>query len=185
MYFRVKRDSILVLRRYLESMHQASMKYKLGKIERVPLDTLSFAYYNKYIRMNLLLKHASATETNHDAWNYVGWQNSFVDFDKFSHDSKDDVASLKGLVTYLFETILGRDAKEDEQQFFKSHIIESRDGKEGIRKDELSGIDVSESGWDSEMICYPFVFKYNGVKFMLYNGNGYGRTGFGYAVWRD
>ena len=45
-----------------------------------------------------------------------------------------------------------------------------------------AGIDVSESGWDSEMIEYPFVFDHKGQRFMLYNGNGYGRTGFGLAV---
>ena len=130
MNYRVKKDSMYALRVNLESMHQASMKYKLGKIDRVPLDTLSFAYYNKYIRIYVLLKHARDTQTNHESWNYAGWQDSFVDFDKFNHDSRDDVASLRGLVTYLFEAILGRDAKEDEQNFFKNHMIEQRDGKE-------------------------------------------------------
>ena len=45
-----------------------------------------------------------------------------------------------------------------------------------------AGIDVSPSGWDSEMIEYPFVFDHKGQRFMLYNGNGYGKTGFGMAV---
>jgi hypothetical protein len=45
-----------------------------------------------------------------------------------------------------------------------------------------AGIDVSTSGWDSEMIEYPFVFDHKGRRFMLYNGNGYGETGFGMAV---
>jgi hypothetical protein len=45
-----------------------------------------------------------------------------------------------------------------------------------------AGIDVSESGWDSEMIEYPFVFDHKGERYMLYNGNGYGKTGFGIAV---
>lgn len=44
-----------------------------------------------------------------------------------------------------------------------------------------NGIDVSSTGWDSEMIEYPFVFDHKGRRFMLYNGNGYGRTGFGLA----
>jgi hypothetical protein len=44
-----------------------------------------------------------------------------------------------------------------------------------------SGIDVSPSGWDSEMIEYPYVFSYQEDLYMLYNGNGYGRTGFGLA----
>lgn len=47
---------------------------------------------------------------------------------------------------------------------------------------ERSGIDVSDSGWDSEMIEYPFVFDHKGHRYMLYNGNGHGRTGFGLAV---
>jgi len=45
-----------------------------------------------------------------------------------------------------------------------------------------SGIDVSENGWDSEMICYPFVFDHKGERYMLYNGNDYGKKGFGLAI---
>jgi len=44
-----------------------------------------------------------------------------------------------------------------------------------------SGIDVSTSGWDSQMIEYPYVFKHQGTKYMLYNGNHFGKTGFGLA----
>lgn len=44
------------------------------------------------------------------------------------------------------------------------------------------GIDVSPIGWDSEMIEYPFVFDHKGARYMLYNGNGYGITGFGLAI---
>ncbi len=57
----------------------------------------------------------------------------------------------------------------------------SFDGLEWDRK-ENSGIDVSESGWDSEMICYPFVFNHQDKYYMLYNGNDYGKVGFGLAV---
>jgi hypothetical protein len=58
----------------------------------------------------------------------------------------------------------------------------SLDGRHWERNDSLSGIDVSPSGWDSEMICYPSVFEHKGRLYMLYNGNGYGKTGFGLAV---
>jgi hypothetical protein len=34
----------------------------------------------------------------------------------------------------------------------------------------------------SEMIKYPFVFDHDGERSMLYNGNGYGKTGVGLAV---
>jgi predicted GH43/DUF377 family glycosyl hydrolase len=65
---------------------------------------------------------------------------------------------------------------------YRIGYAESRDGISWMRKDEDVGIDVSASGWDSEMICYPAVFDHGGQRYMLYNGNGYGKTGFGLAV---
>jgi predicted GH43/DUF377 family glycosyl hydrolase len=59
---------------------------------------------------------------------------------------------------------------------------ESADGLRWDRKDQWSGIRKSESGWDSEMICYPNVVNVDGRTLMFYNGNGRGVTGFGYAV---
>lgn len=50
------------------------------------------------------------------------------------------------------------------------------------REDSLAGIDVSEAGkWDSDMQCYPHVFVSDCTVFMLYNGNDFGRLGFGLA----
>lgn len=57
----------------------------------------------------------------------------------------------------------------------------SADGFNWSRQDDKAGINVSEAGWDSEMICYPNIFEYKGTKYMLYNGNNYGKTGFGMA----
>jgi len=65
---------------------------------------------------------------------------------------------------------------------YRIGYAESKDGIEWERKDEEVGIDVSESGWDSEMIEYPYVFDHDGNRYMLYNGNGYGSTGIGLAV---
>ena len=42
--------------------------------------------------------------------------------------------------------------------------------------------EASPTGWDSEMVTYPCVFDLGGARYMLYNGNGYGRTGFGIAL---
>jgi len=64
---------------------------------------------------------------------------------------------------------------------YRIGYAESSDGKTWIRKDDEAGIDVSEIGWDSDMLCYPFVFQYQKDYYMLYNGNGYGKTGFGLA----
>jgi hypothetical protein len=58
----------------------------------------------------------------------------------------------------------------------------SKDGRKWERSLEAVDIDVSAEGWDSEMIEYPFVFDHKGQRYMLYNGNGFGKTGFGLAV---
>jgi hypothetical protein len=69
-----------------------------------------------------------------------------------------------------------------EIQTYRIGYAESQDGCIWERKDGACGIDVSKEGWDSEMIEYPFIFDYEGNRYMLYNGNGYGRTGFGLAI---
>jgi hypothetical protein len=65
---------------------------------------------------------------------------------------------------------------------YRMGYAESVDGINFVRRDDLAGIDVSPSGWDSEMVCYGFVFEYDGRKYMAYNGNTYGQDGFGLAV---
>lgn len=65
---------------------------------------------------------------------------------------------------------------------YRIGYAESADALSWVRKDEATGIDVSSAGWDNEMVCYPYVFDHKGKRYMLYNGNGYGRTGFGLAV---
>lgn len=65
---------------------------------------------------------------------------------------------------------------------YRIGYAESHDGQRWTRMDERAGIDVAESGWDCESVEYPHVFDHGGRRYMLYNGNGYGRTGFGLAV---
>lgn len=50
-----------------------------------------------------------------------------------------------------------------------------------VRDDSRAGIDISEEGWDSEMVCFPHVFALDGETYMLYLGNQMGRHGFGLA----
>lgn len=65
---------------------------------------------------------------------------------------------------------------------YRMGYAESGDGYTFERQSDSLTIQVSDSGWDSEMVCYPNVFVHRGQKMMLYCGNGYGRTGFGLAV---
>jgi hypothetical protein len=69
-------------------------------------------------------------------------------------------------------------------EYYKIGYAESDDGIVWRRYDTDAGLDKSPSGWDSDMVEYPFVFDEGGTRYMLYNGNGYGKTGVGYAVWQ-
>jgi hypothetical protein len=61
----------------------------------------------------------------------------------------------------------------------------SDDMKNWTRDDDNAGISISRDGWDSDMMCYPHVFHCGDKIYMLYNGNQFGRFGFGLAVLED
>lgn len=65
---------------------------------------------------------------------------------------------------------------------YRIGYAESFDGKKWERMDAQVELAPSQDSWDSEMVEYPFVFQHDGQHFMLYNGNDYGRSGFGLAV---
>ncbi|MEQ8176275.1 MAG: hypothetical protein ABRQ26_14550, partial [Syntrophomonadaceae bacterium] len=65
---------------------------------------------------------------------------------------------------------------------YRIGYAQSRDGRSWTRLDELVGIEKSACGWDSEMVCYPCVIDVRGQRYMFYNGNQHGASGFGLAV---
>jgi hypothetical protein len=67
---------------------------------------------------------------------------------------------------------------------YRLGYAESGDGLDWTRRDDTAGLEPAATGWDSEMIAYPFVFARGDTLHLLYNGNGYGASGFGHAVGR-
>ena len=65
---------------------------------------------------------------------------------------------------------------------YRIGYAESPDGRAWERRDDLAGIDVSDAGWDSEMVCLSCVLPTPYGTYLFYNGNNYGETGFGVAV---
>jgi hypothetical protein len=61
----------------------------------------------------------------------------------------------------------------------------SEDLETWTRDDNQAGIGLSPEGWDSEMMCYPHIFSIDDKPYLLYNGNAFGRDGFGIAVCED
>ena len=67
---------------------------------------------------------------------------------------------------------------------YRIGYAESDDGLCWTRLDGLAGIAPSVTGWDADAQAYAWVFSHGGSRYMLYNGNGFGRTGFGIAMER-
>lgn len=65
---------------------------------------------------------------------------------------------------------------------YRIGYAESADGDAWTRHDDLAGIEPSPGSWDGTTIEYACVFDAAGDRYMLYNGDDYGRTGFGLAV---
>lgn len=71
--------------------------------------------------------------------------------------------------------------KGTEKITYRLAYAESEDGKAWVRNDKKLNLDLSEEGWDSEMMAYPAFVRYKHRAYLFYNGNNYGYEGFGYA----
>lgn len=69
----------------------------------------------------------------------------------------------------------------DGQDSYRIGYAESQDAVQWKRKDARAGITYSESGWDSTMQTYPNVLELEDRMYLFYNGNGFGKTGIGFA----
>jgi len=92
----------------VKQMKQAVMAYKLGRKE-VPLDSLSFAYYHKSVREDLLINQSGNSDDR-------GWPSTFIDdVNLFGED----------FIQYLFLSIVSRRPDEQELAALKD-VIQAR-----------------------------------------------------------
>jgi predicted GH43/DUF377 family glycosyl hydrolase len=75
----------------------------------------------------------------------------------------------------------GLDFRQAKGRGYRMGYASSDDLFTWVRDDDRVGFDVSEEGWDSEMIAYPYVARIRDKYVMFYCGNHFGRDGFGYA----
>lgn len=72
--------------------------------------------------------------------------------------------------------------REKEGQHYVLDYAESLDGKIWERKTDKFKLIGESDGWDAGMTAYGTVVKGKEQYYMLYNGNDFGKTGFGYAI---
>lgn len=106
-----------------------------------------------------------------------------IDYDGFTDGiARPYVYRENGLYKMLYSYRSAIGYRTDPQQSYRLGYAESTDGRNWMRKDIEVGIARSETGWDSEMIEYSYVCKHQGRQYLFYNGNGFGKSGFGYAI---
>jgi predicted GH43/DUF377 family glycosyl hydrolase len=66
------------------------------------------------------------------------------------------------------------------QSAYRLGFATSQDGRRWRRRD--AELDLPTAGWDSDMSAYPAVVTVESRTWMFYNGNEYGREGFGLAL---
>ena len=80
---------------------------------------------------------------------------------------------------FCFRSMIG--FRDGSGQAYRLGYAYSDDLSTWTRADDEAGITLSKRGWDSEMMCYPNIFECQGSIYLLYNGNNFGRSGFGIA----
>ena len=74
------------------------------------------------------------------------------------------------------------DFRSNRERAYRIGHAHSDDLVDWTRDDDRMCIEIGDDDWDSDMQCYPHVFACDGKIYMLYNGNAFGRRGFGLAV---
>lgn len=95
-----------------------------------------------------------------------------------------DVIFLNGKYHMFFCYRKSKDYRKNKKNTYRIGYAYSYDLINWFRDDEYCGFDVSEFGFDNEMVAYPHVFKLRNKIYMMYLGNEVGRNGFGLALLR-
>jgi hypothetical protein len=92
------------------------------------------------------------------------------------------VISLNGAYHMYFCYRQVHDFRHNRDNGYRIGYARSTNLTDWVRNDGAAGLDISAEGWDSQMQCYPHTFECDGKVYLLYNGNEFGRYGFGMAV---
>jgi hypothetical protein len=74
------------------------------------------------------------------------------------------------------------DFRKNSNRAYRIGHAHSHDLQNWHRDDSIMSIAPTKDAWDSDMLCYPHVFQCENKIYMLYNGNEFGKYGFGLAV---
>lgn len=116
----------------------------------------------------------------------LNWQrdSQFIIADKLGEDECQALPTVLQVgkryhMYFCYRAMIG--FRSDKNKSYRLGYAYSDDLLHWTRNDAKAGLNLSGSGWDSEMMCYPNIFKCKKDIYLLYNGNYFGREGFGIA----
>jgi hypothetical protein len=143
-------------------------------IEQHPLETAPARVYK--------LRHATSSEG-------LSWR---IDNERLIDDAlgEDECQALPTVIKrddgyHMYFCYRGPGGfRDDKAQAYRLGYAHSSDLRRWTRADARGGMERPPEGWDSEMQCYPHLVWCGGRMRLLYNGNSFGRDGFGLATLR-
>ncbi|MDE5640022.1 MAG: hypothetical protein K2I47_09645, partial [Odoribacter sp.] len=139
----------------------------------------SWEIYGNKLEPIYVVKHATSKDGVHwECDDYVCIDSSY----EGEAIGRPWVIKDEGIYKMWFSTRGIEDYRTKEGKHYMIGYAESEDGINWERKPEKCDIGLSETGWDSEMLEYASVKHFNDTYYMIYNGNAFGKTGFGYAI---
>lgn len=124
--------------------------------------------------------------TSGDGINWIKYDKDIIEnkIEENEAQASPDVFFYKGRYHMFFCYRYSSDFRGKEKGYRIGYAF-SDDLMRWVRDDSKVGIDISQEGWDSEMISYPHVFDLDNNIYMFYLGNQVGRFGFGLAKLED
>lgn len=106
-----------------------------------------------------------------------------IGYDDFTHAiGKPCVFKKDQMYHMIYSYRNSVDYREDSDKTYRLGYATSIDGINWNRKDEQLNLKNPVEDWESIMQEYSTTYVYNGKRYLIYNGNSFGKTGFGYAV---
>ena len=129
-----------------------------------------------------IYKIGHATSSDGQAWFRSGHQLISDALNPNECQALPTVLEIDGQYHMCFCYREATDFRTNKHRGYRLGYAHSSDLRNWTRDDDRLGIGVSDDGWDSDMMCYPHLFQCDGRAYLLYNGNEFGRFGFGLAL---
>lgn len=160
-------------------VHNCPVVYQIGSIYHM-FYTSGIRWIKGADRMEIqyLIRHATSD-------NGIEWKMDYKDIIPSQVDlecqNSPTIFRASGKYHMYFCYRCGLDFRNQKGRGYSIGYAYSDDLFDWSRDDSLSGIEMSDTGWDSEMMSYPSIKEIDGKIYMFYCGNHFGRDGFGYA----